>query len=93
MDELLLNQWTLVLLVAVLLVVYGVGHGAFIMRVWRENERLFVPLLLVTSPFGVGLCVLAAVPFIGWASAMVVVAALGVGFVPVAALVIRDLLR
>lgn len=77
------GQIALPLLLALAVLIYGVLHGALIVWVWRYREHLIIPTLLFMSPVGVGACVLASVPFIGWAAALVVSIALAVGFAPV----------
>lgn len=74
-------------LLAGTLLVYGVLHGLLVAWIWRNHEDKLIPTLLLISPFGVGLSILASVPFVGWFAALIVAAALGFGFVPVAAIV------
>lgn len=75
------------LLLALAVLIYGVLHGALIVWVWRNREHLIIPTLLFMSPVGVGVCVLATVPFVGWAAALAVSIALAVGFAPVTMIV------
>lgn len=98
MGDLLLQQWTVTVLVCLVLVFYGTLHGWFVMYVWREHEDMFVPLVLATSPFGVLVPILGFVLIVGTSavsggeSAIAIVALEGVAFVPVALQVIRGLL-
>jgi len=82
-----LGQIALPLLLAIAVLIYGVLHGALIVWVWRNREPLIIPTLLFMSPVGVGACVLATVPFVGWTAALAVSIALAVGFTPVVLIV------
>lgn len=81
------GQLALPLLLALAVLIYGALHGALIVWVWRHREHLIIPTLLFMSPVGVGACVLATVPFVGWAAALAVSIALAVGFTPVTLIV------
>ena len=81
------GQLALPLLLALAVLIYGVLHGALIVWVWRHREHLIIPTLLFMSPVGVGACVVATVPFVGWAAALAVIISLAVGFVPVMVIV------
>lgn len=77
------GQIALPLLLALAVLIYGTLHGALIVWVWRNREPLIIPTLLMLSPVGVGVCVLATVPFVGWTATLTTIIALAVGFVPV----------
>lgn len=81
------GQLALPLLLALAVLIYGALHGALIVWVWRHREHLIIPTLLFMSPVGVGACVLATVPFIGWTAALTVSISLAVGFTPVTLIV------
>lgn len=74
-------------LIAVMLLIYGVAHGVLVAWVWLRYEHLLIPTLLFISPVGVSVCLLAAVPFIGWAAAAAILVTMAVGFAPVALIV------
>jgi len=71
------------MLLALAVLIYGTLHGALIVWVWRNREPLIIPTLLMLSPVGVGVCVLATVPFVGWTAVLTMIISLAVGFVPV----------
>jgi hypothetical protein len=89
----IVEMFALRTLIAVVLVIYGYAHGRFVAWVWLNHEHLLIPALLFVSPIGVSICLLAAVPFIGWAAALTVVVAMAVGFAPVAFIVWRAVFR
>lgn len=77
------GKWAELALVTVVLLVYGGLHSAMVEWVIRHHEHKLVPTLLVATPVGKAVCVLATVPFLGWEPAIVVVGALAIGYVPI----------
>lgn len=78
------GDWAVYGLAATGLLAYGAAHGALVVWVWRRREELLVPTLLFVSPVGVSVCLLAAMPFVGLVAVLTVLAAMAVGFAPIA---------
>ena len=87
MSSVFAGKWELLALVAVLLAVYGALHGAAVAWVVHRHEHKLVPMLLISSPVGIAICVLATVPFVGWEPFIATVGALAIGFAPILVIV------
>lgn len=77
------SQYLLMALIAIALLLYGIAHGISNAWVWFKREQLIIPYLLLMTPVGVGVAVLACVPFIGWTAALTVIIALCIAYAPV----------
>lgn len=86
-------------LAVVVLAVYGFLHGRLIVRFMRGRAETLIPWILWTSPFGVGVPILTLAlltgPYTmtGWEAAIATVALEGVAFVPLAAVIAREILH
>lgn len=86
-------------LVVVLLALYGALHGRLIVRFMRGRQETLIPWILWTSPFGVGMPILALAllagqqTMTGWEAAIAMVALEGVAFVPLALVIGREILH
>lgn len=86
-------------LVVVVLALYGYVHGQLIVRFMQGRPEMLIPGILGTSPFGVGVPILALAllagqaTMTGWEAAISVVALEGVAFLPLAIVIGREILH
>lgn len=71
------------ILIAIGLLLYGILHGVAVVYVSRTAPKALPLIRLLTSCIGIGITLLAAVPFIGWQSAGIVFALLAISAAPV----------
>jgi hypothetical protein len=71
------------LLLALGMLIYGTLHGLTIAYISRVSPKALPLIRLLTAPVGVGIGLLASVPYIGWESARIAVTFLAIGAAPV----------